>query len=47
MWGGGGRVYIFETNLHFIYYIPEISRSSHDVWDCALCDIIYWFSAVH
>ena len=35
MWEGGGRVflhfldylfyYVLETNLHFIYYIPEIS----------------------
>ena len=32
--------YAFETNLRFIYYIPEISRSSHNVWDYALCDII-------
>ena len=32
--------YAFETDLRFIYYIPEISSSSHNVWDYALCDII-------
>ena len=32
--------YAVETNLRFIYYIPEISRYSHKVKDYALCDII-------
>ena len=32
--------YAVETNLRFIYYIPEISRSSHSVWDYPLCDIV-------
>ena len=32
--------YAVETNLRFIYYIPEICRSSYNVWDYALCDII-------
>ena len=32
--------YAFETNLRFVCFIPEIYRSSHNVWDCALCDII-------
>ena len=46
MWGGGeeGVVYLFcytfETNSRFIYYIPDISRSSHNVWDYPICDII-------
>ena len=29
--------YAFETNLRFICSIPEISRSSHNVLDYALC----------
>ena len=53
MLGGGGEglqfldflfCYVFETNLSFIYYISEKSRSlqnSHNIWDCALCDIIF------
>ena len=32
--------YAVETNLRFIYYIPEISRYSNKVRDYALCDII-------
>ena len=54
MWGGGGRFffflildnlfcYVFETNLRFIYHIPEKSKyfqNSHNIWDCALSDII-------
>ena len=32
--------YVFETDFRFIYYIPKISGCSHNIWDCALCDII-------
>ena len=54
--GGGGGFFLhfllsfllcFETN--FIYYIPGKPRSfqkSHNVWDCALCDIILWLLGV-
>ena len=41
--------YVFETNLRFIYNIPEKSSSfenSHNIWDCAFYDIIWWLSAV-
>lgn len=35
--------YAFETDLRFIYYILEKSRSFQkppNIWDCAVCDII-------
>ena len=32
--------YAFEISLRLICYIPEISSSSHNVWDYALCNII-------